>query len=147
MYYKTQFIAVFLITSNSKIFINKKILEVAFNYFKSKAKTNLIIVLLLARILIIKLFFRIELGILEDKYSNLLRYPLNLKKFLFDYKYSKFIECNRTLAELTLKQMGESYKQNYTRNKKIMDGIRYLSQSIELLNKPYFLFGGTLLGN
>jgi len=42
--------------------------------------------------------------------------------------------------------MGESYKQNYSRNVKIMRGIRHLSKTIEFLNKPYFLFGGTLLG-
>jgi hypothetical protein len=96
--------------------------------------------------LIIILYYRIELDILEDKYSTLLRYPLNIKKFLFDYKYSKFHDCNRTLADFTLKKMGESYKQNYSRNVKIMRGIRHLSKTIEFLNKPYFLFGGTLLG-
>jgi hypothetical protein len=91
-------------------------------------------------------YYRIELDILEDKYSTLIRYPSNIKKFLFDYKYSKFHDCNRTLADFTLKKMGESYKQNYSRNVKIMRGIRHLSKTIEFLNKPYFLFGGTLLG-
>ena len=85
--------------------------------------------------------------ILRYNDSTLLRYPLSLKKFLFDYKYSKFYECNSLLADKTIRRLGEAYRQNSSRNEKIMDGIKYFSQTIQSLYKPYFLFGGTLLGN
>ena len=90
---------------------------------------------------------RIQLEFLEDKDSNLLKYPFNIKKFLFDYKYSKFYECNRTLAAELVDRFGVNYTQSSTRNEKIMDGIKHFSETMELLFKPYFLFGGTLLGN
>ena len=83
---------------------------------------------------------------LEDKDSTLLKYPFNLKKFLFDYKYSKFYECNRTLAAELVDRLGENYTQSSTKNEKIMNGIRKFSQTMESLYKPYFLFAGTLLG-
>jgi hypothetical protein len=86
------------------------------------------------------------LDILEVKYSNFIRYPLNINKFLYDYKYSKFHECNRTLADAGIKLLGIKYRQNSTRNEKIMDGIKYITQAIEQLNKPYFITSGTLLG-
>ena len=90
--------------------------------------------------------FRIELDILEDKYSNFLRYPSNIKKFLFDYKYSKFHECNRTLADATFKRLGKTYHQNSSRNEKVMAGIKYMTNTFEQLKKPCFLIAGTLLG-
>ena len=88
----------------------------------------------------------IQLAILEDTDSTLLSYPLNIRKFLFDYKYSKFYECNTTLAAELVERLGETYSQNSTRNEKIIDGIKYFSRTIESLYKPYFLFGGSLLG-
>ena len=69
--------------------------------------------------------------------------PLNLQKFLFDYKYSIFIECNKDVA---VTNINANYSQNATKNEKILSGIRSFSQTMESLYKPYFIFCGTLLG-
>jgi hypothetical protein len=47
---------------------------------------------------------------------------------------------------LNVQLYGDAYKQNMTKNAKILSGIKYFSQTMESLYKPYFLFGGTLLG-
>jgi hypothetical protein len=47
---------------------------------------------------------------------------------------------------LNVKLHGDSYKQNPIRNSKVFTGVKYFSQKMESLFKPYFLFGGTLLG-
>jgi hypothetical protein len=72
--------------------------------------------------------------------------PSNLKKFLFDYNVSKFIECNRTLAVNNLRLLGDSYKQNVDRNKMLSPVMSHISKTLEGLYKHYWLAGGTLLG-
>ena len=68
--------------------------------------------------------------------------PDNLKKFLFDYEQSRFIECNRTLANNNVKLMGANYTQNSKRNKMISGVITHISDSLESFYKHYWLAGG-----
>ena len=73
--------------------------------------------------------------------------PIKLDQFLFDYKHSKFIECNKKYAEESLNQMGSSYKINKENNIKIKDGLKYIKSVLEGYKKTYWLAAGTLLGN
>ncbi len=88
----------------------------------------------------------------DESYPILL--PKNLKTFLYHYKYSKFIECNRTIADsnigLNVSQKNGKiieYKQNTKKNDDIMQGLTYLAKVFERLDKPYWISDGTLLGN
>jgi hypothetical protein len=47
--------------------------------------------------------------------------PSNVEKFLFDYKHSRFIECDRTLAKEASKIMGSAY----VATKKILSMQKY----------------------
>ena len=58
-----------------------------------------------------------------------------------------FHECDTKLAAFNVQRIGENYTQNANRNEKILTGIKYFSDTIESLHKPYVLFGGTLLGD
>ena len=77
---------------------------------------------------------------------NFILIPANIKKFIFDYNVSKFIECNRTLADHNLRVIGEKYKQNEERNKMLLPVMSHISKTLERLYKHYWLAGGTLLG-
>ena len=82
---------------------------------------------------------------LKDQFINYMIIPLNLQAFLYDYKYSSFIECDKDLAALNVARI-PNYIQNATKNEKILNGIRYFTQTMESLYKPYFIICGTLLG-
>ena len=71
---------------------------------------------------------------------------LNLKRFLYDYEHSKFIECNKTSAERNLNIYGQNYRQTSEHLSRIMPGLQFLSQSLEKFYKNYTLISGTLLG-
>ncbi len=72
--------------------------------------------------------------------------PSNIKKFLYDYKYSKFLECNYKLAKKLKEKQGANYTENKERNVKILTGLRKFNEVMNDLYIPYTLFGGTLLG-
>jgi hypothetical protein len=86
-----------------------------------------------------------------DSYPVLL--PKSLKMFLYHYKYSRFIECNRTIAGsnigLNVSVYGKihKYKQDPKRNDEIIKGLSYVSKVFEKLDKPYWISSGTLLGD
>lgn len=69
--------------------------------------------------------------------------PLNVKKFLFDYSHSTFLECNEELARQNL---NVNYKQNTTLNYQISQGLNYISNTLDSYYKNYWLAGATLLG-
>ena len=69
--------------------------------------------------------------------------PTNVEKFLFDYKHSAFVECNEELAK---KNQNLKYIQNKRKNKQIQTELKYISDSLEALQKEYWLAAGTLLG-
>ncbi len=72
--------------------------------------------------------------------------PDNLDKFFYDYKNSKFIECNRTAVEINLKESNNSYIQNTTVNERVKPRLEYISSVFESVYKQYWLGSGTLLG-
>ena len=73
--------------------------------------------------------------------------PSNVEKFLFDYKHSRFIECDRTLAKEASKIMGSAYvatKKNLI-NAKV--SLVYITSVLEDSKTNYWLAAGSLLGN
>ena len=76
------------------------------------------------------------------EYNNF-NLPVNIKKFLFDYEHSRFIECNEVMAKANL---NNNYQQNLTQLKLIQPSLQYIVQFLESINKHYWLSGGTLLG-
>ena len=69
--------------------------------------------------------------------------PTNPGKFVYDYQYSKFIECNRTSADIVM----QKYPQNIEKNKNLISSMMYIRSVIEGMRKPYWLMSGTVLGN
>jgi hypothetical protein len=65
--------------------------------------------------------------------------------FLFHYGRSRFLECNKTSAEYNAKTV-EKYQQDPIRNKRIMEGLLYITRKLESFKKTYWLTDGTLLG-
>ena len=66
--------------------------------------------------------------------------PSNIEQFLFDYKHSKFIECNKKL----LKDSLANEKQENSYKSKL--GLLYAKAVLESYRKNYWLAAGTLLG-
>lgn len=73
--------------------------------------------------------------------------PQNISRFLFQYKYSKFIECNKELAAETRKIRKE---RNETQDEKIGEKMKGSLQVLKLLETnfliPLWFDGGSLLG-
>ena len=73
--------------------------------------------------------------------------PQNISLFLFQYKYSNFIECNKTLAAQTKATRKE---RNETKDGKIGEKMKGSLQVLRLLEKtfliPLWFDGGSLLG-
>ena len=86
------------------------------------------------------------MSLLNTKSVNFILVPSNIKNFLFDYNVSKFLECNRTLADANLRKMGDKYKPNIERNNMLLPVMSHMSKTLEGLYKHYWLAGGTLLG-
>ncbi len=82
----------------------------------------------------------------HNTYKALL--PNEISTFLYHYKYSKFMDCNRTLAESNVGKIinGNIYKQNPVSNSKILEGLLEINEIFENQNKPYWITDGTLLG-
>ena len=70
--------------------------------------------------------------------------PKDIKRFLFEYDHSEFLECDKSLAN-TIKS--NFYKQNDKRNENISKDLKLLTKFLESLYIHYWLSGGTLLGS
>ena len=79
-----------------------------------------------------------------DTYGDLFFYPRNISHFLWLYKTSEFLHCNRTLAD----QMESEYHlyQNANQLNLTVKPMRHVTASLDRLEKRYWLAGGTLLG-
>ena len=82
----------------------------------------------------------------KDSNEIKLKITDNINGFLFDYKHSKFVECDSKLAELNMKQLNGEYVQDKKRNKRITPCFKYLTKKLEEMKKHYWLSSGTLLG-
>ena len=89
---------------------------------------------------------RFYLATIVDDYFNKFKVTQNVKKLLFDYKNSVFIECNQTLARRNLVVNGSSYKQDLKKNALIASKLEYVTNKLENMYRNYWLAGGTLLG-
>ncbi len=67
-------------------------------------------------------------------------------RFYYDYKHSKFIECNSALQKQNSKILNGTYIQNLKLNEKIKPCLAYIAEYFESLHKNYWLSSGTLLG-
>ena len=75
--------------------------------------------------------------------------PTDLNKFLYDYKHSQFIECNKKYASESKRyknDQGESYESGDIQNLKARHGLNYVKSVLEGFRKNYWLAAGTLLG-
>ena len=71
-------------------------------------------------------------------------YPSNVTHFLWLYQSSKFLSCNRVLADRMVKQY--QLHQDGNQWNLTVEPMRYIAQSLDTLEKRYWLAGGTLLG-
>ena len=67
--------------------------------------------------------------------------PLDIEKFLFDYKYSKFIECRKQNISVP-----QNKKETVVQVSQIKAGLIYVKSVLEEFKKPYWLAAGTYLG-
>ena len=87
-------------------------------------------------------FLRFELNTVTDRNLVSMLIPFEIEQFLYDYKHSRFLECNRKLAD----SVDEKYKQNATRNLIILRDLKEIKSVLEGYYKNYWLAAGTLLG-
>ena len=73
------------------------------------------------------------------------RIPEEIPAFLYDYKHSMFIECNKKLSELNIQAAGYRPINKKTQNDFLV-GLKYIKNVLEGYNKNYWLAAGTLLG-
>jgi len=78
-----------------------------------------------------------------DTDLNKFNVPSNIKKYLFDYEHSEFIECNKQLQAVN---SNSNYVQNNAMNRRVWPAMDYIARSLEGLSRHYWLGGGTLLG-
>ena len=83
---------------------------------------------------------------LREIYGKNILAPVELSQFLFDYKHSKFIECNRDYAKESVGIMGLNNKAEAMQNVKAKHGLVYIKSVLESHKKNYWLAAGTLLG-
>jgi hypothetical protein len=83
---------------------------------------------------------------LTGPYAQSFYIPIDLKKFLFDYNHSKFVECDRNLANYNSNLLGSKYKQDLKKNAMVLPVMAYIATTLEGFEKNYWLAGGTLLG-
>ena len=98
------------------------------------------------------ILYRFKTKTVSSDYIKKILIPANINSFLFDYKNSKFIECNRPLAEYNLNffksiNSTQNYSQNIQKNQLVLKYLNYTTTKLEKLSKRYWLAGGTLLGN
>ena len=67
-------------------------------------------------------------------------------KFIFDYKRSKFLECNKTLFETNLKRIGDSHKPNVERDSKIIQTVLNIKSYFDDIMINYWISDGSMLG-
>jgi len=78
-----------------------------------------------------------------DTDSNKHHIPINMKKFLFDYDHSVFLECNKKALSKNEKQ---GYKLSSVRHESVKLGLGYITDSLEMMFIRYWLSDGSLLG-
>ena len=82
----------------------------------------------------------------QDSLKHKIYVPSNIKKFLFDYEHSKFIECNRTMAEIN-RNSNKSYRSiQEEKEKKISVCLAYILNQLDSNYKRFWMVSGTMLG-
>ena len=103
----------------------------------------LIIFIYLIIIILLKLN-RFELVTISSDSNNLKIFiPSPIKNFFFDYKQSKFIECNKKLSKLNNSKLDR----NREKFSKVLSSLKYLTRNLERMEIRYSLLAGTVLGN
>jgi hypothetical protein len=77
-------------------------------------------------------------------YENIFSYPRNVSHYLWLYKTSEFLHCNRTLSD----EMENKFHlyQNLSQLNLTVTPMRNVGYALDTLEKRYWLAGGTLLG-
>jgi hypothetical protein len=89
--------------------------------------------------------FRFYLKSVSDG-DNLFLVPSKIDRFLYEYSYSKFIECDKAMVAMNNQIYGAKYGQNQTLNAKALPVLRQIIGKLEQLKMHYWLAAGTLLG-
>ena len=95
----------------------------------------------------ISVYSSFNLTLLNGINNDKIQVPSDIKQFLFDYKHSKFIECNKEYAKESVKKMGNNYTAGELQILKAQNGLVYVKSILEGFKKNYWLAAGTLLGN
>ena len=66
-----------------------------------------------------------------------------MKRFLFDYDHSVFLECNKKALSENEKQ---GYKLSSVLHESVKPGLGYITDSLEMMYIRYWLSDGSLLG-
>ena len=72
--------------------------------------------------------------------------PIDIKKFLFDYSHSKFIECNSTMANYNLQKYPDKSQQSTLLHNNVKPGLFQIKKVLESSYKKYWIASGGLLG-
>ena len=80
---------------------------------------------------------------ITDTDSNKHHIPINMKRFLFDYDHSVFLECNKKALSENEKQ---GYKLSSVLHESVKPGLGYITDSLEMMFIRYWLSDGSLLG-
>ena len=91
--------------------------------------------------------FRFEVNVVEDSFSHKTYIPSNIKKFLFDYEHSKFIECNRSMAKINRNLNKTNYGSKHKkREKEIPVCLEHMLNYLDKNYKRFWMVSGTMLG-
>jgi hypothetical protein len=84
---------------------------------------------------------------LIDEDSNRYFAPSNLNAFILEYKYSKFLECNKQLAIQNMEILGNTSElyMDLKKGEQASQILEYVSNYLESLDKLFWLDSMTLL--
>ena len=72
--------------------------------------------------------------------------PNDTNQYLYDYDFSKFIDCNKHLHNEISKTYNASMKSNLIKKSKLTPCLFELTKVLESMKKRYWLTSGGLLG-
>ncbi len=79
-------------------------------------------------------------------HDGIYQVPSNVSQFLYQYRFSKFVECNRTLLEENIRLFNGNYSQNLAFNDRMMPVLTRIKSKFEQNIMNYWPSGGTLIG-
>jgi hypothetical protein len=94
----------------------------------------------------LKSFNHTEQALAINNTVSRVRIPNDFDEFMFDYKRSRFLECNQTSAQITRNRLGTNVTEHDERSKRIGESLKYITSIFDSMKKTYWLASGSLLG-